>query len=172
MQYLLEDAFDTIAFLPWSAGTMSHFEHDLYEKNLPPDQFNKRWWEIAGKYQRIAPPTPRGEQFCDACTKTHVIDDPAQYYDYAMAFLIKYQLHDHIARKILKQDPHSCNYYGNKEVGAWLNEILSLGATRDWRAVIKEKTGEEISSRAILEYFKPVEDHLQKLNAAAAAAAR
>ena len=167
MQYLLEDAFDTIVFLPWSAGTMTHFEHDLYEKNLAPDQFNKRWWEIVGQYQRVEPPTPRGEQFCDGCTKTHIIDDAAQYYDYAMAFLIKYQLHDHIARKILKQDPHSCNYYGNKEVGAWLNEILSLGATRDWRTVIKEKTGEEISSRAILEYFKPVEEHLRKLNAAA-----
>jgi len=36
-----------------------------------------------------------------------------------MAFLIKYQLHDYIARKILKQDPHSCNYFGNREVGKW-----------------------------------------------------
>ncbi|MCC6538078.1 MAG: M2 family metallopeptidase [Bryobacterales bacterium] len=168
MQYLLEEAFSTVVFLPWSAGTMTHFEHDLYEKNLPPNQFNARWWEAAAKYQKIAPPAPRGEEFCDACTKTHIIDDSAQYYDYAMAFLIKYQLHDHIARKILRQDPHSCNYYGNKEVGKWLTEILSLGATRDWRAVIKDKTGEEISSRAILEYFKPVEEHLKKLNAAAA----
>lgn len=169
MQYQLEDAFSTVAFLPFSAGTMTHFEHDLYEKNLPPGQFNKRWWDAASQYQRIDPPSPRGEQFCDACTKTHIIDDAAQYYDYAMAYLIKYQLHDYIARKILKQDPHSCNYYGNKEVGAWLTSILSLGATRDWRTVIKEKTGEEISSRAILEYFKPVEEHLRKLNAAEAA---
>ena len=43
----------------------------------------------------------------------------------------------------------------------------SLGATKDWRTVMKEKTGEDIGSRAILEYFKPVEDHLRKLNAAA-----
>jgi peptidyl-dipeptidase A len=169
LQYLLDDAFDEIVFLPWAAGTMTHFEHDLYEKNLPPDQFNKRWWEMAGQYQRVEPPGPRGEQFCDACTKTHIIDDAAQYYDYAMAFLIKFQLHDHIARKILKQDPHTCNYYGNKEVGAWLTQILSLGATTDWRTLMKEKTGEDISSRAILEYFKPVEEHLRKLNAAAAA---
>ena len=167
LQYLLDDAFDTIVFLPWSAGTMTHFEHDLYEKNLPPGQFNKRWWEIVQQYQKVEPPSPRGEQFCDACTKTHIIDDAAQYYDYAMAYLIKFQLHDYIARKILKQDPHSCIYYGNKEVGAWLTQILSLGATKDWRTVMKEKTGEDIGSRAILEYFKPVEDHLRKLNAAA-----
>ena len=166
LQYLLDDAFDEIVFLPWAAGTMTHFEHDLYEKNLPADQFNKRWWDVVGQYQRVEPPAPRGEQFCDACTKTHIIDDPAQYYDYAMAFLIKFQLHDHIARKILKQDPHSCNYYGNKEVGAWLWQILSLGATTDWRTIMKEKTGEDISTRAILEYFKPVEEHLRKVNAA------
>jgi peptidyl-dipeptidase A len=170
LQYLLDDAFQEIVFLPWSAGAMTHFEHDLYEKNLPPDQFNRRWWDLVSQYQKVEPPAPRGEQFCDACTKTHIIDDPAQYYDYAMAFLIKFQLHDHIARKILKQDPHSCNYYGNKEVGAWLNEILSLGATTDWRTLMKEKTGEDISSRAILEYFKPVEAHLRKLNAMEASA--
>lgn len=163
-EYLLSQALDAaIVFLPWSAGTMTHFEYELYEKNIPPDQFNKRWWEIVKQYQKMEPPSVRGEEFCDACTKTHIIDDAAQYYDYAMAFVIKYQLHDYIARKILKQDPHNCNYYGNKEVGKWLTEILSLGATRDWRQVIKEKTGEEVSSRAIIEYFKPLEGYLKNL---------
>jgi peptidyl-dipeptidase A len=80
--------------------------------------------------------------------------------------LIKYQLHDYIASKILKQDPHDCNYYGNKEVGKWLSEILSLGATRDWRQVIREKTGEDLSSRALLDYFRPLQEYLEKENAA------
>ncbi|MBL8220696.1 MAG: M2 family metallopeptidase, partial [Bryobacterales bacterium] len=114
--------------------------------------------------QGIEPPAARGEEFCDACTKTHVIDDAAQYYDYAMAYLIKFQLHDYISRKLLKQDPHNCNYYGNKEVGKWLWELLSLGATTDWRQLIREKTGEDISSRAMLEYFKPLVEHLNKEN--------
>lgn len=165
IQKLLAEALDNaVVFLPFSAGTMTHFEHDLYEKKLPAAQFNQRWWDLAGNYQGIEPPAPRGEELCDGCTKTHTVDDPAQYYDYAMAFLIKYQLHDYIARKILKQDPHNCNYYGNKEVGRWLWEILSLGSTRDWRQVIKEKTGEDISSRAILEYFKPLSEYLAKEN--------
>ncbi|MBI3470221.1 MAG: M2 family metallopeptidase, partial [Candidatus Solibacter usitatus] len=161
-QWLLAQAFNTVVFLPWSAGTMTHFEYELYEKKLPVERFNQRWWEMVGQYQGVAPPAARGEEFCDACTKTHIIDDSAQYYDYAMAFLIKYQLHDYIARKILKQDPHNCNYYGNKEAGKWLWELLSLGETRDWRQVIQEKTGEPISSRALLEYFQPVSEHLAK----------
>ncbi|MGH9662084.1 MAG: M2 family metallopeptidase [Bryobacteraceae bacterium] len=161
-QWLLSQALESaIVFLPWSAGTMTHFEFELYEQKLPADRFNQRWWQIVAQYQGIESPAPRGEEFCDACTKTHIIDDAAQYYDYALAFLIKYQLHDYIARNILKQDPRDCNYYGNKQVGKWLGELLSLGATRDWRQVLREKTGEDISPRAILEYFKPVAEHLR-----------
>ena len=170
-QYLLAEAMDSaVVFVPFGAGTMTHYEHDLYEKKLPAEEFNARWWKYAREFQGIVPPSPRGEEFCDACTKTHIIDDPAQYYDYAMAALIKYQLHDHIARKILKQDPRNCNYYGNKEVGAWLQSILSLGQTRDWRQVLKEKTGEDLSSRAMREYFAPVLEYLKKENAGALSA--
>ena len=163
--YLLNEALDdALVFIPWSAGVMTGWEHDLYEQNLPADQFNRRWWEYVAKYQGIEPPSPRGEEFADAITKTHINDDPAQYYDYAMAYLIKYQLHMHIAKNILKQDPHDCNYYGNREVGKFLWDILKLGRTKDWRQVIKDATGEEISARAMLEYFAPVMKFLQEEN--------
>ena len=95
----------------------------------------------------------------------HLIDDPASYYDYALATLVKFQLHDHICSKILKQDVHACNYFGSKEVGDFLRGILSLGATRDWRAVIKEATGEPISPRAMMAYFAPLTAELEKRNA-------
>jgi peptidyl-dipeptidase A len=164
-QWLLAEALDNaVVFIPWSAGTMSHWEHDFYETNLSPNEYNKRWWEYVEKFQGIVPPEPRGEEFCDPATKTHINDDPAGYYDYTLAFLIKYQLHNYIAKNILKQDPHNCNYYGNKEVGKWLWDLLKLGATKDWRQVIKEKTGEEISPKGMLEYFKPVFEYLQKEN--------
>lgn len=163
---LLDEALDpAVVFIPFSAGTMSFFEHDLYEEALPVESFNERWWEHAARFQGIAPPAPRGEEFCDACTKTHITNDPAQYYDYAMAFVIKYQLHTYIAKNILGQDPRNCNYYGNKEVGGFLWELLSLGATRDWREVLREKTGSEVSTKAMLEYFEPLVAYLQEENA-------
>ena len=165
IQYLLDEAMSSVVFVPFSAGTMSFWEHDLYEDNLSPDEFNKRWWDYVGRFQGVEPPEPRGEEFCDACTKTHISDDPAQYYDYAMAFVLKYQLHTYIAKNILKQDPRNCNYYGNAEAGKFLSDILRLGATRDWREVIREKTGEDVSTRAMLEYFAPLTQYLQKENA-------
>ncbi len=163
--WLLDEALDqAVVFIPFSAGTMSFFERDLYEGDLPVGEFNRRWWEHAGRFQGIRPPDPRGEEFCDACTKTHITDDPAQYYDYAMAFVIKYQLHTYIARNILEQDPRDCNYYGNEEVGTFLWDLLSLGATRDWREVMVEKTGSEVSTRAMLEYFQPLVAYLEEQN--------
>jgi peptidyl-dipeptidase A len=166
VQYLLNEALDNaVVFIPWSAGVMTAWEHDLYERNLSPDEYNKRWWEYVAKYQGIAPPEPRGENYCDAATKTHINDDPAQYYDYALAYIIKYQLHMHIAKKILKQDPRACSYYGNKEVGDFIWKILEVGKTRDWREVLREAVGEEISAKPMLEYFSPLLEYLRKENA-------
>jgi peptidyl-dipeptidase A len=144
---------------------MPQFEYQLYDKRLPVDQYNKTWWDLTRKYQGIAPPSPRGEEYCDACTKTHINDDAAQYYDYALSYVILFQLHDHIARKILKQDPHATNYYGNKKVGDFLRSIMEPGSSRDWRVVLKEKTGEELSARAMVRYFEPLMAYLKKENA-------
>jgi peptidyl-dipeptidase A len=164
-QVLLKEALTYIAYMPFATGTMSRFEYDLYENNLPKDQYNKRWWELALKYQGVVPPTARGEEYCDACTKTHINDDAAQYYDYAIANVLLFQLHDHIARVILKQDPHATNYYGSKAVGDFLRKIMTPGSSRDWRAVLKETTGEDLSAKAMLRYFEPLMNYLKKINA-------
>jgi peptidyl-dipeptidase A len=42
---------------------------------------------------------------------------------------------------------------------------MKPGASRDWREVLKEKTGEDLSAKAMLEYFKPLMEYLKKENA-------
>ncbi|RMH97548.1 MAG: peptidase, partial [Calditrichaeota bacterium] len=165
MQTLLREAMNYIVFIPWSAGVMTHFEYELYARNLPKDQFNRRWWEMKKQYQGIVPPYPRGEEYCDAASKTHINNDPAQYYDYALSYVLLFQLHDYIATHILKQDPRATNYYGNKAVGDFLRRILEKGATEDWRQLIRETTGEDLSARAMLNYFAPLTEYLKKVNA-------
>ena len=164
MQLLLKEALNYVVFIPWSTGTMFAFEKELYHGPLPPSKWNARWWELAQQYQGIAPPTPRGEEFCDAATKTHVNDDPAEYYDYALSFVLLFQLHDHIAREILREDPHDTNYFGRKEVGEYLKSILTPGATVDWRALLKEKTGSDLSTKAMVAYFEPLRQWLVEQN--------
>lgn len=164
MQTLLKEALNYVVFIPFATGVMTEFENDLYKNNLPIDQFNKRWWDIKAQYQGIVPPSDRGEAFCDAASKTHINNDAAQYYDYALSYIILFQFHDYIAKNILKQDPRATNYYGNKEIGKYLQEIMYPGANVDWRTHLKEKTGEDLSARAMVEYFQPLMDWLKKEN--------
>ncbi len=164
VQTLLKEALSYVTFIPFAAGVMSEWEHDFYAKNLPADQLNKRWWELAKKYQGMVPPANRGENYLDPATKTHINDDAAQYYDYAMSYVILFQLHDHIAKNILKQDPRATNYYGNKEVGNFLRDIMYPGASADWREMLKEKTGEELNAKAMVDYFTPLMEYLKEQN--------
>ena len=164
IQLLLQEALDYVVVIPWGAGVMTEFEHDLYGKNLSPDEFNKRWWELKKKWQGIVPPYDRGEEFCDAASKTHINNDAAQYYDYAMSTTLLFQFHNHIAKNILKQDPHATNYWGNKEIGVWLHDLMSPGASVDWKEHLKKSIGEDVSARAMLEYFEPLMDYLKEQN--------
>jgi peptidyl-dipeptidase A len=160
----LRDALASVAFIPFAACTMPEFERALYVDDLPETQWNAKWWDLAAKCQGIVPPSPRGEEFADALTKTHINDDPAQYYDYALSYFLLYQLHDHIAKEILHQDPRATNYYGNKDVGAYLKSILELGGTRDWRELTREKTGKDLSAEPMVEYFQPLMEWLKEQN--------
>jgi len=164
IQSLLKEALNSVVFIFFSSGTMSNFEKSLYVDNLPANQFNAKWWELAKKYQGVVPPTNRGEEYCDAATKTHINDDPAQYYDYALSYVILYQLHNHIAKEILHQDPRATNYYGQKGIGNFLKKIQYPGASKDWRKVLKESTGDELNAKAMLEYFQPLVSWLQEQN--------
>ena len=164
IQTLLKEALNYVVFIPWSAGVMTRFEHDLYADELSPDQWNQHWWKLKARYQGIAPPSPRDERYCDAATKTHINNDPAQYYDYALSNVLLFQLHDHIAREILGEDPHDTNYFGREEVGRFLDSIMRPGASVDWRKVLREKTGQDLSAEAMLRYFEPLMEWLREQN--------
>lgn len=110
------------------------------------------------------PPSERGEEYCDAASKTHINDDAAQYYDYALSYVLLFQMHDYIATHILKEDPRATNYYGRMEVGDFLRSILDKGMTEDWRKLLKEKTGEDLNARAMLNYFAPLMGYLKEKN--------
>jgi len=164
IQSLLKEALNSVVFIFFSSGTMSNFEKAMYVDSLPADQFNQKWWELAKKYQGIVPPSARGEEYCDAATKTHINDDPAQYYDYALSYVILYQLHNYIAKNILHQDPRATNYYGHKEIGDFLKKIMYPGASKDWKQVLKESTGDELNAKAMLDYFQPLVSWLKEQN--------
>jgi len=163
--FLLNDSLSaSVPFIFWASGTMAHWEADVYAGGLKPDQWNARWWQYVRDFQGVEPPTSRGEDFCDAATKTHINDNPCYYYSYAIATVLRHQLHDYIARRILHQPPQRCNYANSREVGTFLRRIMEQGGTEDWRKVLKDATGEELSTRAMVDYFKPLMAWLEEQN--------
>jgi peptidyl-dipeptidase A len=165
IRVLLHDALAEVPFLFFASGTMTHWEADLYAHELPEGRWNARWWEYVRDWQGVDPPAPRGEEHCDPATKTHINDTPGYYPSYAIATVFQYQVHDHIARKVLRQDPRHCSYAGHPEVGAFLEDMQKPGATQDWRAILREATGEDLSTRAMMEYFRPLLAWLEERNA-------
>lgn len=161
---LLHDALATVPFMFFASGTMTHWEADVYAHGLPANRYNAAWWAYARQYQGIEPPSPRDESFCDPVTKTHINDNPAYYFSYAIATVFEYQVYCHIAKNVLHQDPHRCNFAGHPEAGAFLESLQRWGATRPWRSVLREATGEDLSTRAMVEYYRPLMDWLVKQN--------
>ncbi len=161
---LLKEALEYIVFIPWSAGVMTDFEWDLYSNNLDSAKLNKKWWNLKKKYQGIVPPAERGEEFCDASSKTHINNDAAQYYDYAISYVLLFQFHDYIAKNILKQDPHATNYWGSKETGKFLYDIMKTGASVDWRELLHKSIGSGLSAKPMVDYFAPLMDYLKEQN--------
>lgn len=164
IRLLLKEALQHVVFIPFGAGVMTEFEKELYADDLPQDQFNERWWELVRRYQGVVPPGERGEEYCDAATKTHITDDAAQYYDYALSTVLMFQLHRHIAINILDESPSSTNYFGSRRIGDFLKKIMEPGASQDWRKVISEATGEDMKATAMLDYFEPLMVWLKEQN--------
>ncbi|GAB5534393.1 MAG: M2 family metallopeptidase [Rubricoccaceae bacterium] len=168
IQGLLREALNYAVFIPFSSGTMTLFERDLYAEDLSPEEWNARWWQYVKEFQGIVPPDSGraeiGSPYNDAATKTHINDDAAQYYDYALSNVLLFQLHDHIAREILNEDPRDTNYYGRTEVGDFLKQILTPGATVDGNELLRETTGSELTATPMLEYFAPLMEWLRVQN--------
>ena len=56
---------------------------------------------------------------------------------------------------------HECDIYGNKDAGAKLAAMLSMGSSKPWPEAMKAITGQErMDATAFREYFKPLETWL------------
>lgn len=164
MQRLLSEALDTLSYVSFASGTALQFEKELYRDDLSPDRWNARWWQLVERYQGITAPAPRDERWCDPAGKSLLLLEPGEYAERGLARVLSFQLHDHVARKMLDQDPHEACYANRRDVGDFLRSILRFGGTVDWRVKLREKVGADLSARALLDYFEPLHAWLVEQN--------
>jgi peptidyl-dipeptidase A len=164
LEFLMRKALDKVAFLPFGL-LVDQWRWKVFSGEVTPANYNKAWWELRRKYQGIAPASPRGEEWFDPGAKYHV---PANvpYSRYFLADILQFQFHRALCREAGYTGPlHRCSIYGNKAAGAKLAAMLEMGASRPWQEALYAMTGErQIDATAILDYFKPLMDWLEKEN--------
>jgi peptidyl-dipeptidase A len=160
IEFLLRMALDKVAFLPFGL-LVDQWRWQVFSGAVPPERYNAAWWELREKYQGVAPPTPRSEDDFDPGAKYHVPGN-TPYTRYFLAHILQFQFHRAMCRQAGHQGPlHTCSIYGNKDVGARLEKMLSMGQSQPWPDALEALTGErELDASAILDYFAPLSDWL------------
>jgi peptidyl-dipeptidase A len=157
---LMSRALEKIAFLPFGL-LIDQWRWKVFAGEVKPDAYNSAWWELRLKYQGVAPPSPRGEQFFDPGAKYHVPDN-TPYTRYFLANILQFQFHRALSRAAGCTAPlHRCSIYESHEAGRRLNAMLSMGQSRPWPEALEALTGSrQMDATAILDYFAPLRQWL------------
>jgi peptidyl-dipeptidase A len=162
---LMRDALDKVAFLPFGL-LVDQWRWRVFSGQIPPDAYNRGWWELRQRYQGVAPPVERTEQHFDPGAKYHV---PANvpYTRYFLAHILQFQFHRALCEVAGHDGPlHRCSIYGNREAGARLQAMMEMGLSRPWPDALDALTGQrEMDATAILDYFAPLHAWLDEQNA-------
>jgi peptidyl-dipeptidase A len=142
--------YSMLIFARFSA-VMVNFEMEAYTD--PSQDLNKLWWDLALKYQKMNKPVSRNEP--DWATKIHIASAPVYYHNYIMGEIFASQFLNALARDILKAtNAVSVDFTGNRELGkAVIDRVFQKGKTVDWRVLVKNATGEDLTSRYFAEEF-------------------
>jgi peptidyl-dipeptidase A len=161
---LLRQAMDKVAFLPFGL-LVDRWRWDVFAGKTGKDGYNKLWTDLRLKYQGITPPVPRSEANFDAGAKYHIPGN-TPYTRYFLARILQFQFYKAACDIAKWKGPlHRCTFYGNKDVGARLNAMLEMGASKPWPDALQAFTGtREIDGTAMIAYFKPLMTWLKKEN--------
>ncbi len=166
---LLARALEKVAFLPFGI-MIDQWRWKVFSGEIPPDKYNRGWWDLRLKYQGVAPPLARNEADFDPGAKYHVAAD-VPYTRYFLSYIMQFQFHRALAQAAgcpaagSGTPLHRCSIYDNKEAGRRLNNMLAMGVSRPWQDAMFELTGQRnLDATAILDYFAPLQKWLDEQN--------
>jgi peptidyl-dipeptidase A len=153
---LMKGALDKIAFLPFGL-LIDQWRWNVFSGAVPASGYNTAWWDLRLKYQGVAPPAARGEEWFDPGAKYHVPDN-TPYTRYFLAAILQFQFHRALANIAGCTLPlNRCSVYESTEAGRRLNAMLTMGQSRPWQEALETLTGsKQMDATAILDYFAPL----------------
>lgn len=167
---LYAEALGRVAFLPFGL-LIDKWRWDVFSGKVSENEWNKHWWDLREKYQKVSSPVERDETDFDPGAKFHV-PASSKYISYFISHLLEFQLFRSMCIEAGEYHPvnsdkplHECDFYESEEAGERLAKGLRLGASKHWSEALKLMTNEsQISASALLEYFNPLYEFLKEDN--------
>jgi peptidyl-dipeptidase A len=161
---LLRRALDKIAFLPFGL-MMDKWRWGVFSGAIPPERYEAEWNALRRQYQGVVPPVERPGSAFDPGAKYHIAAS-VPYARYFLAALLQFQFFQSACEQTGWKGPlHRGSFYGSKAVGARLDKMLAMGASKPWPDALEAFTGtREIDGAAIVAYFKPLLAWLEAQN--------
>lgn len=161
---LLRRALEKVSFLPFGL-MVDQWRWQVFSGKVTPDHYNQAWWDLARKYQGIAPPVARSEKDFDPGAKYHVAAN-VPYARYFLAHLLQFQFHRALSEAAGQTGPlHRRTIYGSKAAGERLNAMMEMGLSKPWPEALKAMTGsDKMDASAVLDYFAPLKKWLDEQN--------
>jgi peptidyl-dipeptidase A len=161
---LLRQAMEKVPGMPWTA-LVDKWRWGVFSGATPPTGYNKAWTDLRLQYQGIIPPVERTEADFDPGAKYHIPGN-TPYARYFLARILQFQFYEAACKQAGWKGPlHRCSIYGDKAVGAKLNAMLEMGASKPWPDALEAFTGTRtMSGKAMLAYFAPLQGWLKTQN--------
>ncbi|CAN0506401.1 unnamed protein product [Ectocarpus sp. 12 AP-2014] len=161
---LLRQAMDKVAFLPFGL-LVDKWRWGVFKGDIVPDNYTQAWHDLKLEYQGITPPVERPADAFDPGAKYHIPGN-TPYSRYFLARILQFQFYKAACDAAGWEGPlHRCSFYGNKQVGAKLNAMLEMGASKPWPDALEAFTGtREMDGSAMISYFAPLMDWLKDEN--------
>jgi peptidyl-dipeptidase A len=157
-------ALEKVAFLPFGL-LIDKWRWDVFSGKVLPADYNAAWWRLKEKYQGVSAPVARSADDFDPGAKFHVASS-TPYVRYFLARIYQFQFHRALCQAAGDTGPlYDCSIHDNKQAGAKLKAMLSLGASRPWPDALEAVgAGRTASAEAMLEYFEPLRKWLTEEN--------
>ena len=160
----MQMALDKIAFLPFGK-LIDEWRWGVFSGEIKPEDYNKAWWEMRTRYQGIAPPSERGEDFFDPGAKYHIPGN-VSYTRYFLARILQFQFQRSLCEIAGHEgDLASCSIFGSTEAGDRFHAMMASGQSEPWQDALEKLTGtREMDATAIIDYFQPLMGYLKEQN--------
>ena len=160
---LMTRALEKIAFLPFGL-LIDQWRWKVFSGEVKPDDYNKAWWDLRLKYQGVAPPSPRGEEFFDPGAKYHVPDN-TPYTRYFLADILQFQFHRALAKTagctLPLQPLLDLREQGGRRAAE--RDAVDGPVASPWPEALEALTGsKQMDATAILDYFAPLSKWLDE----------